>query len=552
MPTIEVSHKDLSELIGKKLSVEQLKDLVLFGKSEIDSVEGGMLKIDVKDTNRPDLWSAEGIAREIKGRLGDVGCPRYSVGKSNVVVKVDSKMGIIRPYTVCAVARNLKLNKDSLSQLIQLQEKVNQTFGRNRREVASGYYDLDKIKSPIRFTAVKPDAVKFPPLEFEQEMTPREILEKHPKGKEYGHLLAGYKVYPAFIDANNEVLSIPPIINSNKAGQVTEKTRNIFMECSGFNLKFLVPALSVMTCALADRGAKIESVKVVYTDTTMITPELAPKKYSLDVGFVNRTSGLKMTPEMMAKLLKQARYDVSVKGNRMDVVYPAYRQDIMHPRDVAEDAIISFGFNKIEPDIPKLATVGSEDEREVFSNKVAETMVGLGMQEILSYILTNRKNLFDKMNAKEETIVVIENSVSENWNVFRNWLLPGLLEFFATNKHVEYPQKIFEIGDVVLIDESQETRTTDKRKLGCALTDTKVSYQEISSLLDALLSNLGVKYKLKAIDHPSFVKSRVASVVIEGRHIGIIGEVHPSVLENWNVEMPVAAFEVDIDLISKK
>ena len=552
MPTLEVSHKDLNQLIGKKLSVEQLKDLVLFAKSEIDSVEAGMFKIDVKDTNRPDLWSAEGIAREIKGRLGVAGCPKYSVGKSNVVVKVDSKMRSIRPYTVCAVARDLKLNKDSLSQLIQLQEKVNQTFGRNRKEVASGYYDLDKIKSPIRFTAVKPDAVKFPPLEFEQEMTPKEILEKHPKGKEYGHLLAGYKEYPAFIDAKNEVLSIPPIINSDRIGQVTEKTRNIFLECSGFNLKFLVPALNVMTCALADRNAKIESVKVAYNGTTMITPELAPKKYSLDVDFVNSVSGLKMTSEMMAKLLKQARYDVSIKGNRMDVVYPAYRQDIMHPRDVAEDVIVSFGFNKIELDIPKLATVGSENEREVFSNKVAEIMVGLGLQEILSYTLTNRKNLFEKMSTKEETIVVIENAVSENWNVFRNWLLPGLLEFFSSNKHVEYPQKIFEIGDAVLIDESKETKTADRRKIGCAIADTKVSYQEISSLLDALLSNMGVKYKLKATDHPSFVNGRVAGVLVDGKPIGIIGEVHPSVLENWNVEMPVAGFELDLDLIEKK
>ena len=68
MPKIEVSHKDLCTLIGRKLSVEQLADEILFAKGEIDEVSDDMLKLDLKDTNRPDMWSAEGVAREIKAR----------------------------------------------------------------------------------------------------------------------------------------------------------------------------------------------------------------------------------------------------------------------------------------------------------------------------------------------------------------------------------------------------------------------------------------------------------------------------------------------------
>ncbi|MBI4009623.1 MAG: phenylalanine--tRNA ligase subunit beta [Candidatus Aenigmarchaeota archaeon] len=550
MPKIEVSYKDLCNLVGRKLSVEELKDAILFAKGEIDAVDGDLLKIDVKDTNRPDLWSAEGIAREIQGRYTkNVGCPKYSVGNSNVVIKVDKKMKSVRPYTVCVVARNLKLNKEALSQLIQLQVKVDQTFGRNRREFSSGYYDLDKIKSPINFTTVKPDGIKFVPLEFREELTPKEILEKHPKGKEFGHLLAGYKEYPIFIDAKGEVLSIPPIINSNNSGQITEKTKNIFLECSGFNLKFLLPALNVMACALADRGARIETVKVAYPDKTIVPPDLTPRKSSVDIEYLNKISGLHLNEKQITNLLGQARYDAKIKGSKIEVVYPAYRQDIMHQRDVVEDVIISFGYNKIEPVTPKLPTVGSESEIEKLSGKIAEIMVGLGLQEVLSYTLTNSKNLFDKMNLKEERIVGIENAVSDNWNVFRNWLLPSLLEFLSANKHVEYPQKIFEIGDAVLIDESKETKTRDVRKLACAIADSNAGYQEISSMLDAFLSNAGVKYKLKAVEHNSFLNGRVASVLVEGKQIGVIGEINPVVLENWNLEIPVAAFEVNLDSI---
>jgi len=550
MPTIEVSYKDLCNLIGKRLSLVELKDAVLFAKGEIDSEDGDLLKIDIKDTNRPDLWSAEGIAREIQGRYTkEVCCPKFSVGKSNVVVKVDKKMKNVRPYTVCVVARNLKLNEDALSQLIQLQNKVDQTFGRNRKEVSSGYYDLDRIKSPITFTTVKPDGIKFVPLEFQEELTPKEILEKHPKGKEFGHLLEGYREYPIFIDANNEVLSIPPIINSNKLGQITEKTRNIFLECSGFNLKFLVPALNVMACALADRGARIETVKVVYPDRTMITPDLAPKKSSVEIDYLNKISGLGLTTKQIIHLLQQARYDSKVKGNRIEVVYPAYRQDMMHQRDVVEDVIISYGYNRIEPTPPRLATIGGESKLSKISDKIAEIMVGLGLQEILSYTLTNKKNLFDKMNFKEEKVVEIENAVSENWNVFRNWLLPGIMEFLSANKHVEYPQKIFEIGDAIVIDESKETKTKDVGKLACAIADSNVGYQEISSALEGYFSGLGIRYELKAIEHSSFIKGRVAGIFVDGKQVGVIGEMNPVVLENWKLEIPVAAFEVNLESI---
>lgn len=555
MPMIDVSFKDLCKLVGKKMELAKLKnEYILYAKGEIDTVHGDTLKIDIKDTNRPDLWSAEGIAREVQGRVTKrSGLPKYRVGKSKVVVKVDKKNKNVRPYTVCAVAKGLKINDDILSQMIQLQEKVCGTFGRNRKEVALGVYDLRKIKPPIKFTTVKPDGIKFVPLEFREELTPKEILEKHPKGKEFGHLLAGYKEYPMFIDSAGNVLSIPPIINSDYTGKVTKKTRNLFIECSGFSFKFLTPSLNVIVAALADRGAKIQSVKVVYPTKVsrnkriIHMPDLTPKKFSVNASYVNKVSGLNLSAKQMRKLLEQARYKTKPKGRKIEVIYPAYRQDIMHQRDVVEDVIISYGCNKIEPIVPKLATIGSIADKELFTNAVAEIAVGLGLQEILSYTLANKESIFKKMNVSDQDVAEVENPVSVNWSVFRNWLLPGMLEFLASNQHVEYPQKIFEIGDVVLLDKTKETKTRDVRKLACAMSDTRVSYEEISALLDSLLKSLGVKYKLKPTKHKSFIPKRVANIFVSGRNVGIVGEISPAVLTNWKLEMPVAAFELEIE-----
>lgn len=548
MPTIEVSHKDLCNLIEKKITIEELKEAIQYAKGEISAVDGDLLKVDIKDSNRPDLWSAEGIAREIKGRFAAKGCPKYEVKKSNVVVNVDKKNKYVRPYTVCAVVKNLKITPDVLSQIIQLQEKIHTTFGRNRKEIAMGIYDLKRIKPPIRFTTVKPEGIKFVPLDFEEEMTPREILEKHPKGKEFGHLLAGYKEYPIFIDSADEVLSIPPIINSNYTGKVTEETENAFIECSGFDFKFLIPALNVVVTALADRKAEIESVKVVYPDKVMITPDLTPKKTFVYVDYVNKISGLSLTGKDVCKLLEQANYDAKSKGRKIELFYPAYRQDIMHPRDVVEDVIISFGYDKIEPEPIGYKTVGKINKLEVLTETVIEKMVGLGSQEILSYTLTNKDNLFRRMNLKEERIVEIENPVSLNWNVFRNWLLPSLMEFYSNNQHVEYPQRIFEVGDVVLIDKKQETGTKDVRKLAAAITDSKASYDDIAAVLDAFLSSFKISYKLRRWRHGSFIEGRVAEVFVRNKPIGFIGEIHPSVLKNWKLEMPVAAFEISLEM----
>ena len=540
MPTIEISHKDLCKLIGKRISLEQLKEDLLFAKGEIDSVEGDLLKIDIKDTNRPDLWSTEGIAREIRSRYKKH-FPVYKVRKSPVIVNVDKKVAKVRPYTVCAVVRNLRINENTLSQMIQLQEKISGTFGRNRKEVAIGAYDLKKIKLPIKYTTVKPDGIKFVPLDFDKELTPREILNVHPNGKEFGHLLAGYSEYPIFIDDAGNVLSVPPIINSDYTGKVTEKTRNIFVECSGHNLKYLVPALNTLMSALGDRGGRIESVTIKYGNRKVITPDLEPKKYSIKPGYVNSVSGLNLSEKDIVDLLEKANYIVK---SGWKLLYPSYRQDIMHPRDVVEDAIISYGYNKIEPKIPEIPTIGKANELEIFSNEIAKLMVGLGLQEIMSYTLTNKINLFKKMDLKEEKIAEIENPVSLNWNVFRNRLLPSLLEFFSANKHVDYPQNIFEIGDAVVLANT-ETKTRNVRKLAAALTGTVVNYEKIVSMLDTLMQSLGIAYQLRKTEHNSFMPGRVAEIYA-GSKTGTIGEIHPQVLQNWNLEKPVIAFEIDV------
>jgi len=547
MPTLEVSLHDMEKLVGKTLSHDELRHLVTLAKCDVDSIVGDAVKLEAKDTNRPDLWSAEGIAREIRFRVKKPGLPTYKASKSKIEVVVDKSVRAVRPFTACAVVTNLHLDEVALSQMIQLQEKVASNFGGGRKDIAIGVYNLDRISPPINYTTVDPDGIKFVPLDFEEELTPREILDNHPKGKEFGHLLAGATRYPIFIDSAGEVMSVPPIINSNFSGKVTEKTRNAFIECSGFHLGRLSVALNVVSTALAERGAEIGTVKVRYAERAIVTPDFRPGRASVDLVHFANISDLKLSPGKSCDLLRRSGYKViRRKKDKVEVLYPAYRQDIMHERDLMEDMLISYGYDKIKLQPLRLPTVGMSSRIERFSGLLCELMIGLGFQQVMSYTLTNKANLFSKMKLKEESVIELENPVSSSWNVFRNWMLPCVVDFLSSNAHVDYPQNVFEIGDVVIPDETKETRVVDRRKLACARASAEVGYQDIASVLDAFLGSLGCQYELRTGSHPSFIEGRVADIVVKGAGVGVLGEVSPEVLEAWNIEVPVSAFEIDV------
>ncbi len=552
MPTIEISLRDISGLLGKDLDIDELERRLEYAKGEIENVEGDRVKVEIADTNRPDLWSAEGIAREIKGSLSkEGGMARYKIGRSGLKVKVDRDLKGIRPRTVCAVVKGLKVTEEVLFQIIQLQEKICETFGRKRRDVALGIYDYNRIKPPVYFRACEPDKISFVPLDFDREMNLRQILLNHPKGREYGDLLKGFKRYPVFIDSERNVLSMPPIINSEYTGKVSRFTKDVFIECSGFEMRFLSVALDTMVAALADRGGKIESVEVEYPGEKITTPSMEPGRITVDLGMVRKMSGIDLGGSKVKELLERAGYDVKMKGEKFILRYPSYRQDIMHSSDVIEDIIIRYGYNNIEPVVPDLPTRGSVSEMNRFSDAVRDLMIGAGGQEILSYYLTNKNHMIERMDMKKMDCIEVENPVSDNWSIFRTWLIPSLMEFLSRNKNREYPQKIFEIGEVVLVDREAETRSRNPTRVAWAVAGKSAGFTSVKQVLDFVMNSLEIEYEIGETDHPSFIPGRAGRVYVSGKGVAYMGEVSPKVLDNWNIEQPVSCFELNLtDLFS--
>jgi len=555
MPTVEVIRRDLEHLLGMQLpeGTERLNEVLAYVKGEIKGLEEEEIRIELKDSNRADLWSVEGLARALRGYLGlETGLKEYKVeSSSGVEVYVNPKLKDIRPYIGCAIIKGVNLTDDAIRQLMRFQDKMDQTVGRNRRRTSIGLYEFDLVKPPLRFTVAKPKEVSFVPLDFEDKLTLEEILEKHPKGIEYGHIIRKFPVWPIFMDSEDQVLSFPPIINSNDLGRITEETKNVLVEVTGTSYKAVLDTLINMTVSLADRGGKIYSAEIHYPYSEPaddVTPRLDVETIWLDVSYIQRSIGLNLSTSEIASLLEKARFGVTESSESgISVQIPCYRMDILHPIDIVEDIAIAYDYNRIPDEWPNLPTIGKLSSETEFRNLIRELMVGLGFQEVLTYIMTNPETLFARMNIEPSRVVELANPKIATMTCLRNWLLPSLMEFLSHNVHVSYPQRIFEVGYCVLHDEARENMTRDVEKLACVNIHSNANFTEVKAQLDALLSNLGLKYELEEIRHGSFIEGRVGKIILEGKEAGIIGEIHPQVLQNWKLENPASAFEISVD-----
>ena len=267
MAVVNIDRKTFEREIGP-LDAKMQERIFMFG-NPIQNLNEKELQIEVFP-NRPDMLSYQGFKRAFLAFLGkEVGLREYKINKpeKNYVVSVDSSVKDIRPYTACAIIKDIKLDDEKIKELIEIQEKLHVTLGRKRKKLAIGIYPLEKIKLPITFKAIEPDQIKFIPLESDKELSGLEILQKHPTGKEYAHLLAGKAKFPIFVDDDNNILSMPPVINSQKTGRVTSETKNLFVECSGFDEEILKSCLNILVSTMADMGAKIYQMEIKYKVT---------------------------------------------------------------------------------------------------------------------------------------------------------------------------------------------------------------------------------------------------------------------------------------------
>ncbi|HEX9636362.1 MAG TPA: phenylalanine--tRNA ligase subunit beta [Acidobacteriota bacterium] len=555
MPTIAVDPQDLRSLIGKGYKLERLAEDLQWVKGELkgEDPETGRLRIELNDTNRPDLWSAAGIARQIRcarsGRLEKYDFFSAPPGPARILV--DPQAEQLRPFVAGFLARGPAVTEASLAELIQSQEKLCEGYGGRRKTVSMGIYRAERIRFPVHYRMVEPRSVRFVPLGFEEEMNLQQILERHPKGIEYAWTLEGLPLLPLLQDKGGGILSNPPIINSRAIGEVVPGDRELLVESTGTDLRSVLLIQNIMAVDLADRGYAIEPVVVHYPYQTPLgrkvrVPYPLVNRVRVPNADFSRLLGERLPLSQVERHLRACGCTIKRGRGRLEVATAPYRQDYMHPVDAIEDLAIALGLNNLEPIWPERFTPGHLQPLTLLEDKVRELMIGLSYEEIIANVLAAREDLTERLRLPKAEVVGIANVMSESYSTLRWTILAALLGVEQRSAKTPFPHHTFEVGEVVVPDPADNHGSRTESLLGALSAHPQANFSELHSVLNYLMFYLGCEAKLRPLERGCFLSGRGAEILISGRPAGSLGELHPEVLESWGVKMPASYLELRI------
>ena len=540
MPLINFEYHDLCSMIGEEVPKKTLIERIPMIGADMHDTEGDVDEMGVEFfPDRPDLYSVEGLARGMRAFLDiEPGMTEYEVDDSDIDVYVDDSVKDVRPYFRCAVILGVEVDDVLIKSMMEMQEKLHITIGRKRSKIAVGIHDLDKVEPPFTYKAVGPHDIRFVPLAKDEEWDLEEILQKHEKGIAYAHLMKGLEKYPIIVDKNGNVLSFPPIINGALT-TVTTETRNLLIDVTGHDLKTVKGALDIISTAMAERGGRIVSVNMHENGEEFVSPDLSPSSWQFSMKDCEKFLGIELGAEKTVQSLNRMGLDALVEGDTVHVEVPSTRLDIMHVVDLYEDVATGYGFERFGKPGTVTQTIGRLSDVTAYSERLRDIIVGAGFTEVVTLTLSNEDDEFTKAGLPVRDVVTVLNPITEDHTCLRNSLFPSLMRLLRRNIRRDLPQKMFEIGDVI-VDNIKE------RNLCMVMMHSKTSFTEIKSYAESVLREIKADYQLKPSEYATFIPGRGAEVVVDGKTVGYFGEVSPKVILDFEINHPVVMFELNL------
>ncbi len=566
MPTLEGHFDDLLGLLHQKVTPQEMDRTLDRVKGEWKSYDPGSrrFKVELNDTNRPDLWSVEGIARQLRGGSALHQKPYDFLEKASARdrkggapdIRIDPSVASVRPFLGGFCARGSHLGDEGLTQLIGTQERLSELFGRKRADVAIGVYPLARLAFPLTYRTADPEGTRFIPLGAEESLTLRDIVSTHPKGQAYGDLVTPHAFWPILVDGRGEVLSFPPVINARALGEVTPQDEELFVEATGFDAARLLLVLNILAANLADRGFVIEPLLSEGDNFRMVAPAFPEITVFVPEGLPSRVLGSERDPADFVETLSSFGYPQFLRREEngeagWEVLSPFYRDDLLGAVDVVEDYLVAKGYDTFEPALPKDFTRGRPSPRQKAEFRLRTALLAMGFQELLSNILTGEPLVTERLGRERNDLVRIDNPASLQFAVVRPTLLSGLLASEARSSRFPYPHKIFEIGEAMRLGPSLsggERPVQDLWLLSGMLSHPQASVSELLGILEMVLERMDRTLSLRSADLPPYLPGRCG--VYEngkGETVGTVGEVHPATLDLWGIRMPTVCFEVDLE-----
>ena len=543
MPVVEFPLEDISRLFPD-YDLEYTIDMLPFLGLDIEYRDDKCIKLEYSP-NRPDFSTFYGISRALNGLLGkEVGIPKFKLIENRKnFINVDSSISNIRPHIASIVARGHKLNDKTIKQMVSMQEDLHNGIGRKRSKASIGLHNLDTIEFPLDYTT-RPGNLSFTPLDHSSSLTLSEVLEKTESGKKFRELLLG-SIYPVLMDSRGNLLSFPPVINAEYT-RIKGGVKNLLVEVTGVDKTTVDKVLANIAATLADIGFSLETVTINQDNntTTSFNSMENTRLDNIKTDYINKKLGLSLSNEDVILCLRKSRLDAKVTdASNINCMIPSYRIDIFNPMDIVEEVAIGYGIYNMEPTLPEFTLYGNQSRQNHYFDKIRQALVGMGLIENINFILSNKDIHLRRMKIEKSDFFTVNNSKSEEHDILRRSLLPSLLFSLSKNIHEEYPQKLFEIGQVFV----PEQENSEKWNLCCATAFNGVTFTEIRGILQTLMEIcLGTTFETKAAEHSSFISGRSADIFYKGKTVGQIGEVSPLLIDSFKIKMPVAAFDLDL------
>ena len=557
MPTISVNQDLIAKLLdvhGLKHNIDEVSDQLPLLGTDIDRCDEDVLDIEIFP-NRPDLLSGETLSRAIRSFIHHQNSgPELQVSKGNITMTVDPELKQIRPIILGAVVKNIDLEKlgiqsdEFIKSLMDHQEKLHFALGRGRKRASIGVHDLSTIAPPFRVKAVSGEQ-KFVPLAMEEPMSINEILENHPKGIDYAHLLDGFNKFPVIIDSKDNILSFPPIINGNQT-TVTASTKDFFIDVTGWDFRSCEASLMLIALQLQELGGSIESVNITNCDgVEQVFPNGKPVEHVLPTNMLDGLLGRELNEQELTKSInRMGGKFISRNSEQIKLEMPRWRFDILHPVDLVEDIAIGHGFEDLGEDIPRSPMTAKPRSDANLLRRIRDSMQGLGMMQIQSLTLSNDDDQFNLVRwSNVGEVTRITNPITIDHTLLRQYLLPGLLRLLSSNRHHDLPQSVFELGTVVR-DHKNSSR------LAFLVAERTGGFAAIRGRIQAFLRDLGAnEYEVQPLpdNEGPWLAGRAAKIIINGNHIGCFGEIDPHVAEHFELKVPMNGAEFCLHEIAK-
>ncbi|MDS1003596.1 phenylalanine--tRNA ligase subunit beta [Clostridium sporogenes] len=533
-------------------------------------MESSVIEFEIT-SNRPDCLSVVGIARETAATLNKkytIPVVEFSPKCSENIedsLKVEVKDNLCRRY----MARGVK---------------------NVRIEQSPGWMQERLLEAGVRPINNIVDITNFVMLELGQPMhafdrteikTNTIVVERAKEGEKFATLDETERELDTDtlnIKDGDRTVAIAGIMGGLNS-EVKEDTKEIILECANFdgtNIRISSKKLGLRTeassrfekdldpnlVALAmDRACKLiqelDAGDVMEGSVDVYKNKLESHMLEVDSNWVNKFLGTDIAKEDMQEYLDRLDLNTEIKGDILEINVPTFRSDLNIKEDIAEEIARIYGYNNVPITTIKSVTINAgKNEKQHLDDKVIETLMASGLNQSISYSFVSPK-VFDKINLKEDSslrkVVKIKNPLGEDFSIMRTTTIPSIMEALSRNysRNNDYAS-LFEIGKIYIPKEDTKELPEEKNTLTIGLYGV-VDYFNLKGIVENILDGLGIEnWKLKRQEeNPTFHPGRTAELYIKKDYVGTLGEIHPDVQDNYDIEERCYVSELNLDVLYK-